>query len=329
MLAMVQKKEKQTTPLGVMATLSAGFELTTRYLWLMIIPAALDLFLWVGPRLSFQPLIENLVRQLPIEAALVDPRPILEAVAPYLNQFSYLSVTLLGVPALMAGLSPEKTPLTPPVLEYSGWGLWLATLLLFTLLGLFLAAIYFSLIAMVMNRSAELENAPNRFSPVSILRTWLRLVALAFFIVALGLVTILMFSLVAGFMALISQTLATFILLGAFVFLISIGIFMGYTPQGMTLNPRGFFPSVVESVRLFQYYLSPALLLLFTVIVARRLLSWVLLAADSGTWVTAINILAHAYISTALITSLFIFYRDRYRLYRQEVQVNNLPPPLK
>jgi hypothetical protein len=319
---MVQKNDNMTAPRGVLATLSAGFDLATRYLWLMAIPAMLDIFLWIGPRLSFRPLIDTLISRVPPEAVVMDPRPMLEAIAPYLNQFSYLSVTLLGVPALMAGLSPEKTPVTPVVIESAGWGAWIGTLALFTLLGLFLAAVYFSLIAAMMRRMAGPDEKSDTSRPLLrwIGRTWVRLIALALLFIIMILAILLPFSLVTGFMALFSQTLATFVLIGAFVLVVSLGIFMGYTPQGMTLNPRRFLPAVGESVQLFQRYLSPAVVLLFVIFTARRLLSWVLLAADSGTWVTAINILAHAYISTALVAALFIFYRDRYQLFHQENQ---------
>lgn len=302
-----------------MKTLSAGFETTTRYLWLMVIPAALDVFLWIGPRLTFRSLIENLIAQFPVEAALVDPRPMLEAAMPYLNQFSYLSVSVLGVPALMAGLSPEKTPVSPVVIESNGWAAWLGTLILFTLLGLFLAAIYFSLIAAVVNRGVDDPGSNGRNSLIlEIGRTWFRLIALTLLFIVIIFAVLLPFSLLAGFVALISQSLAAFVLLGSIVLLISLVIFMSYTPQGMALNPRSFLPAVGESIQLFQRYLSPAVLLLFVVVSGRQLLQWILLAADSGTWVTAINILAHAYISTALIVALFIFYRDRYRIFRQE-----------
>ena len=55
---MVQKQGQTTALPGVFSTLSAGFELTTRYLWLMLLPAALDFFLWIGPRLSFRTLLQ-------------------------------------------------------------------------------------------------------------------------------------------------------------------------------------------------------------------------------------------------------------------------------
>ena len=97
---MVQKQDKTTALPGVFATVSAGFELTTRYLWLMLIPALLDLFLWLGPRLSFRALIESTLETslalLPTDVMTIDPQLILET-AGRLNHFAYLSVSLLGL----------------------------------------------------------------------------------------------------------------------------------------------------------------------------------------------------------------------------------------
>ena len=97
---MAQKQTKSAALPGVFATLGNGFELTTRDLWLIVIPAILDVFLWIGPRLSFRPLIESLSAQLPPQPMLVDVMPLLEMFATRLNHFTYLSVSLLGVPAL-------------------------------------------------------------------------------------------------------------------------------------------------------------------------------------------------------------------------------------
>ena len=75
-----------------------------------------------------------------------------------------------------------------------------------------------------------------------------------------------------------------------------------------------------EGVRLFRANLPASLGLLFVVTLVRRLLDIVLLAADTGTWMTAINLLAHAYICTALVVAMFIFYRDRYTAFLQEAR---------
>ena len=157
---MLQKQENPTTLPGVFSTLAAGFELSTRYLWLMLVPALLDLFLWIGPRLSFRPLLESLATQLPPQAMPLDLAPLLDTYAARLNHFSYLSVPLLGVPALMTGLTPEKTPIQPLILERSGIGEWFGYFLLFTLGGLLLAAIYYSLIASALRRAGGHKTLP-------------------------------------------------------------------------------------------------------------------------------------------------------------------------
>jgi hypothetical protein len=321
---MVRKEDKLSTLPGVFSTLSAGFELTTRYLWLMIIPAGLDFFLWIGPRLSFRPLVETLVAQLPAEASPMLPATMLEAIRG-INYFTYLSVPLLGVPALMAGQSPELIPARPAIIERAGMGEWFGYLTLLTLGGLLLTAIYYCLIAYALRRKGAAAAGTSsdfgmgRFAR-RVGRTWLRLIGLAALSVALALVIVLPVSLLAGFLSLLSQAIAAFVILGAVLLLIWIMMFFSYTPQGMTLNPRAFLPAVGESVRLFRDALPASLGLLVIVTLARRLLSFILLSADSGTWVTGINLLAHAYISTALIVALFIFYRDRYTAFLQRAQ---------
>lgn len=267
----------------------------------MIIPAALDFFLWIGPRLSFRELIESLAAQMPEQAILMDPGPLLEAFAGRLNHFTYLSVSLLGVPALMTGLMPEKTPIQPVLFERTGMGEWFGYLVLFTLTGLLLSSIYFSLIAYALRRSgAAAAGTTAKFSPLGFARrtsrTWLRLVGLTLLFVALVMVITVPVALLAGFLSLISPGIATIFLMGGLLFMIWLVMFLSYTPQGMSLNPRAFPQALLESVRLFRANLPTSLGLLLVVTLARRLLSTILLTADSGTWVTSINLLAHAYI---------------------------------
>ena len=321
----MQKQGQTTTLPGVFSTLSAGFELTTRYLWLMVIPAALDLFLWIGPRLSFRALIENLIAtsaaQLPTDVLAIDVGALTEA-AGRVNHFVYLSVSLLGVPALMAGPMPEKTPITPLVIEGGGLGAWFGWLVAFTLVGLLLTALFYNLIAYAMRRSLATTVEMPPLGPARFVRrtlhTWLRLVALLALAVALILVITIPIALLAGLVGLLSQTIAVVVLFGAVVLIMWLPMFLSYTPQGMLLNPRRFPFALADSVRIFQRNLPAALGLLAIVLLARQLLRTILLAADSGTWVTTINILAHAYIVTALTVALFIFYRDRFVVYLRQ-----------
>ena len=53
--------------MGALACVTTGFEVTARHLELILLPLLLDLFLWLGPRLSVSPLlmaIKDLMSQL-------------------------------------------------------------------------------------------------------------------------------------------------------------------------------------------------------------------------------------------------------------------------
>src|SRR5215467_12072129 len=52
---------RQAQPTGVIETLSAGFAVLHRQLWVLLLPVAVDLFLWFGPHVSYSPLVDPAV----------------------------------------------------------------------------------------------------------------------------------------------------------------------------------------------------------------------------------------------------------------------------
>jgi hypothetical protein len=277
-------------------------------------------------------LITDTFAQLPEGVLALDVSTLMDA-AERVNHFTYLSVSLLGVPSLMAGPMPEHTPITPPIIEGGGLGAWFGLFGLFTLGGLLLTALFYNLIAYAMRRSLAATTTlpplgPGRFARRTV-HTWLRLVGLLVLAFVIILLISIPVALLAVFLALISQTVAVFVMLGGVMLIMWIFMFLSYTPQGMLLNPRRFPQVLLDSVRLFQRNLPAALGLLAFVLLARQLLAYVLRGADSGTWVTTINILAHAYIVTALSVALFIFYRDRFVAYLRTVQPPAAAEPVK
>jgi hypothetical protein len=121
----MRENEHTVSPPGVMATLSAGFDLTAKHLWLVLLPVALDLFYWLGPRLSFQQLVEQLVSFWQQETLLmgIDADMLLE-LAPRTNLFTSLSLPVIGVPAFVVGLVPERTPFPTQIVELESFWTW-------------------------------------------------------------------------------------------------------------------------------------------------------------------------------------------------------------
>src|SRR5947207_2670807 len=108
-------------PLGVIASITSGFETVNARLELILLPLALDLFLWLGPHLSIRPMMEKSLNLMRIILARNPPslqgfeasRDRLITFAAEFNLFSVISQPLglpLGLPSLMAGRSPSVIP---------------------------------------------------------------------------------------------------------------------------------------------------------------------------------------------------------------------------
>lgn len=311
---MHDQREQRTVP-GVMATLATGFDLTAKHLWLLLLPALLDIFYWLGPRLSFGTLMREAVALLPQDANLPDITTQLLEIAPRTNLFTTLTVQLMGVPALMAGTAPEQTPLAPQTLELGSWGAFLGLFVVFTLLGLLLTAVYYTLIAATVARQGTQSALPGLSTWARhVGRSWLRFIGLGLLVLINLLMIYIPITLLAAILSLFSPLLATFILLAGPFLAVWVIIFLSLAPAGIVLNGRPVLRAFMESFRLVQTNLAPALTLLLIIFITNALLDWLLVMADTGTWLTLANIVGHAFVSTALVAALFVFYRDRYRL---------------
>ncbi|MFQ5400776.1 MAG: hypothetical protein ACE5E7_14415 [Anaerolineae bacterium] len=319
----MMQQRQETAPLpGLLATLAAGFDLVTRHYWLTLIPAALDSFLWLGPRLGFRSLVEQAVSFWQQQAAQLGmDQELLMTLAPRTNLFSALSVPFVGVPVFMVGLVPEKTPLPAQTVELTSAAAVILLYIGLSLLGLWLSALYYESVAHVVRHdkngarmTAVLEQALLR-SPL----TWLSFLGLALTVIMLGLIVYFPLLIASILIGLVSTGLAAMILLLGPVMTVWIVIYLSFAPQGLVLNKRPLWRAVVESVRLIQRYMWSALLLLVGVLLINRGLDWLLLLADDGSWLTLGGILGHAFISTSLLAAIFIFYRDRYAAAFSEV----------
>jgi hypothetical protein len=303
-----------------MASLSAGFEVVNARLVLILTPLALDLFLWLGPRLSILPLMQQLVGLLEAPPAGPDAEGMQQIVSAMrqsllnlgsgFNLFSILSTAPLGVPSLMAARAAVNTPLGSPVIWPVDNGLAYVLLFgVFSLAGLLLGALYFGGIAQQV-RDARLSWA---HLVQQVWGDWARLTALA--LLAVGVVFVLggPTLVMAVLLALIHPLLGNLAsILGATLILWAL-IFGAFALPGLVLQRRGLLGALWDSLRLVQSSLPQTTGLFVVVALINFGLGMVWNLPGDSSWLLLVGLGGHALVSTALVAATFVFYQDRYR----------------
>lgn len=315
---MIDKNEPTTEseqPLGVIACLTLGFELAAHYPQLAILPFLLDLYLWLGPRLSLESLLERMsvLWATPPTPDLAPAYQALDQVLTELGQqynlFALLEpAPLLGVPALM---SKHWTLLRPfgirPTMPVANVGLVIGWTVLLTILGVGLTAFYLRQIGIRIG--AEMEETP--VNPDSLINVWWSLLKLVLWLllVLIGVGSPVLF--VSSLLSLLSFGLSSFLI----TLVLSAGIFIVlhciYAIPSMIQYRKTPLQALRESFILTRADFPGSLGMLLALLVISQGLNyvWTLPAADS--WSMLVGIGGHAIVSTALIISLFIFYQER------------------
>jgi hypothetical protein len=294
--------------LGVIDTIAAGFRTVTRRIWLILLPLALDLMLWRGPRLSIAPLVEKMIAWM--QASIASVATTSDAAIPSvydlnvtadtlrdtigrMNLFSALAVGRLGFPSI-AGMQPIQDSQSVIAIESPWAALGLQALLL--AVGLWIASLYLSVLAYpVRGTRVDLSALPR-----DSLTNWGRLATV---FVPLSLI--------------LSFALSISLLLGPLLILTGIALlwllfFLSLVPPAIVLAGDTPWRAIVSSFGIARLNLWPtlALLLLINLLSAGLgvlFMRW--LSTNLALGLAAI--VANAYVGTALTLALFIFYRDR------------------
>ncbi len=295
---------------GIIPTISAGFDLTTHHLWLIVLPFVLDVFYWIGPRLSIRSIVEETAAMLiddPFFSELVDPLGMVE-VAAQTNLFTTLSIPLIGIPALMNGAVPTQAPLSPLVMEVENILPWFVWLIGLSVMGLLLTSIYLSLVGLLLEEEqAGARQSVLRFL-IHVTRSAVRLfiLGIVFFIILIFLwLPMLPVAVILGS---ISTSLSAVVMLFGVVI---VALYLSLAVPGIVLGDRGAIKAVKESVRMVHRNMMSTMNILLILILISSGTNLLWRMADDGSWLTLVSLAGHAFINTALIATFFIFYRNR------------------
>jgi hypothetical protein len=313
--------------LGIIDTLSAGYRLLIQRLELLLLPLALDAFLWFAPRLSIGQILNSFaafyagvfdqfgaaagdlgpgLANLPADVANA-----MEAVGQSLNLFDLLvNASLYHVPSLLVTLPGLKAGQTSQeigsLLNAS------SSALLLGLLGLLIGVVYMNLLA----RAVPLGEGEKSFAPSDfasgVLRHWLRSIGFLMAMFVFMLILYIPVGLGITVLMLISPALGAgaVMLMGGLVTVLF--FYLYFVTVGLVLDNLTVRAAVKRSIGLVRthFWATVGFFLLTNVISMgiAFLLQEIVVIGTVGVMVSA---LINAFIGTGLAMALLIFYRTR------------------
>jgi hypothetical protein len=301
---------------ALIETLSAGYNMVVRRIWLIAIPIVLDVYLWLGPRLSIRPLTRFLQGLwLPPEQAPAQFQPFLELNYELLetmgredNLFALLNSNMLGMPSYLSAGLPEG--IADSAVRWGESGNALAVLALIPLLmaaGAFLGSLYLGTVACVVRDGAvDLKLLLRR-----VWRYWGLIVLFGLLLIGTLCVFGLPILIVVLFLQGVNPALARFTLLGVSGLLMWLLFHLFFVPHAIVVSDSGLLRAVWNSLIVVSrnFWSALALLILISLINAGFNFFWDKMSIN--TLLLAASIAGNAFIGTGLVAASLIFYRDR------------------
>ncbi len=296
--------------------LSAGYNMVLRRMWLIAIPVALDVYLWLGPKLSVRPLTRSLLGLLlllepapaEIESLLESYRELLETMGQEVNLFSFLSSSLLRVPSYLAGGLPSGVSGSSVTWGENGSTLAVVALIpLLITVGLFLGTLYLGAVAQVARDGTVSLGLLLR----RVWRYWLLTLLFGVLLVGVLLIVGLPVTIVAGLIGVVSPGLAQFALLAAGGLVLWMLFHFFFVPHAIVVSESGLLRAVWNSLIIVSrnFWSALALIVLTNLINAGFGVVWDKLSTNAP--LTAVSIAGNAFIGTGLVAASLIFYQDR------------------
>jgi hypothetical protein len=302
-----------------MGSLRAGFDAVSRHVALILLPVALDIFLWLGPRFSVDSLLTPFLNMVFDQTRLTltssaDIRRFTEFESLFnqtvehfnlLSLLSRLQTFPVGVSSLLARTMPVETPFgLQPVVQISSLPGLIGLALLLVAGGWVLGALYFRWVS----GTTLGETAPGTgisslwaiFQTLILSGVWLVGLMMFFIPVTLVLTVLTMLSPVLAGAAL-------FIIL-ALSFWLIVPLF--FTPHGIFVRKQNAFYSIFTSLRMARFALPTSGLFVICWFLLSTGLGYLWSVPTADSWMTLVGIGGHAFITTALLSASFVYYRD-------------------
>ncbi len=299
---------------SVVKCIGKGFNVVAYKAQLLLLPILLDLFLLFGPKLRvsewltprFESMWESMLSSVPasLSAQFADSVEIVKAYLASINLFGLIQSFPIGVSVLYRGSSAVNPIGTAIEIQVRSWTVLFPLCVLIYIAGLFFGIMYFA------RTSHECDQTPSKFSGQRLLNeaanTVLMLICLAALLFVLLIPT--SFVLTAVFIIMPAIYEIVLLLIAALVCWLIVPLF--WVPQGIYTKKMNLFPAIKESLKLFTWSAPLTVRFILFCIVITLGMNTIWTIPEQSSWLVLFGIFGHAFISTALLASAFILYRE-------------------
>jgi hypothetical protein len=302
----------------MLKTMLAGFNTIANNAYLLLFPILLNLALWLGPKLRVKELLTPTIEQFSREMLRLGPADMAETIksaqtiwTQLVEQYNLATVVRtipVGIPSLMARLSPIKSPIPwNPIIEVPSANWAVAAIGIFLTVGFLLGSLFFYILAL------ETDKENPKFIFKDYLFTYINTVVIFCLLLGVGIIIAIPIFLILSVLSLLSATMAqVFIMLAGFG-LLWLLMPLVFSIHGVFVLKKKAMASILISIRLIRFYLPGTGLFVMTAVLISELLNklWVLPEADS--WMMLFSIGGHSFVVAGLLAASFIYYREGLR----------------
>ena len=307
--------------IGIIESISTGFDAVLHQPWLMAIPLLLDLFLWLGPQIQAGPLYDKIAPNIPAlstsagadpdtQLAIQQAGQMVQDFFTKFNLFSWLSAGPFGVPSLSAGADPAAKNVfgvAPQAWQVGDPGTYLLVVIGLGVAGLFVAGLFWSMASnRILGKAFDL---PNLFRSGVVL--WINLMIFMALLIGAALVLMVPLTLVMALLGALSVGLASLAPAVALSLAMWALFYVAFTIHGVALYGLPLRKSARLSALVARVYFAPTMGLigLSLAIYLGIGLIWDNFPIDSWLWLVAIA--GHALVATGLFLASFVYYQNR------------------
>lgn len=297
-------------PPGVVGAIKAGLDTISAHISVILLPLALDVFLWLGPRLSVKNILSDLYEQglayyrsngIPVDAFTRNETQWNEFLQ-QVNLLGFLRTFPVGVSSLLQMRMPLTTPFgAQNVIEVGSWFSLAGWIFLLTLLGWTIGAVYFRQVSRLVSNPLAAPLFGRAIGQSLIYSVGFSMIA---FIIGMPVMVILIL------LSLLGPTVMQTGLFVIMLFASWVVVPLFFTPHGIFMRGDNALRSTWTSLRMSRFILPSASMFVLALFLAAQGLNILWSVPPDDSWMLLVGITGHAFVTTALLAAGFIYYRD-------------------